>query len=490
VFSWFKSEAEREYTIGWGVVPALIGNSVVVPITIAFGLAILTVELKKNTGEWVARTVDHETVIAEQVDADIHNGLNVGVTVISGETADWARDVVHVKGVAYGTDGNGTSGAERDSSGRNTIDHIIRAGSENDIVTDVDGSSGSGSIKESVSSAVNGNSCGTTSSNGLGSVVGGWRWNSENTRRISADGTMNKVDGCVVKSSIGRNTLGVSKEALAVSQVTTAHNPDKSLGWVVEVEAVFAVAASDFFFTSELNLFNEIFMANLGETATFLGVKVDIFDQKSGVRKSLFGKAASSVVNTAVESCEFNVDADFVVLKGNQWKSKTSVTVEPELKWNEQSSRWLGGGTTAGTFKFGEFGVISNHASETAFEVTSAASKFVPNIKPGTVLFIDSCTTDGNFNAADKSVTDTADPCSLLAFTNFESWEFDTKVHVSYEITVTSDFDGYLATEVSSTVERLLDNFAGEVSVATVDNFEESDLRVAGKIYILGTVGD
>lgn len=317
VFGWFKSEAEGKDTIGWGVVPALIGNSVVVPVTVALGLAILAVELEKNTGEWVARTVDHETVVAEQVDADIHNGLNVGVTVIGGETADWTRDVVHVKGVTYSTDRNGTSGAERDSSGRNTIDHIIRTGSENDIVTDVDGGGGSGSVEESVSGAVNGNSCGTTSSNGLGSVVGGWGWNSENTRRIGADGTVNNVDGCVVKSSISRNTLSVSEEALTVSQITTAHNPDKSLGWVVEVETVLAVAASDFFFTSELNLFNKVFVANLGETATFLGVEVDVFDQKSGVSKSLLGKTASGVVDAAVESCEFNVDADFVVLKSD-----------------------------------------------------------------------------------------------------------------------------------------------------------------------------
>lgn len=490
VFSWFEGKAEGKDTISWGVVPAFVSDNVVVPVTSALGLAILTIKLEKNVGEWVARTVDHKTVVAEQVSADIHNCLDVGVTVISGETADSAGDVVHVKSVAYCADRDGTGSAEGDSSRRYTVDHIIRAGSKDDIVTDIDGGGGSGSVKESVSGAVNGNSCGTTGSNGLGSVVGGWGWSSKDTRGVSADRTVNKVDSCVVKSSISGYTLGISKEALAVSHVTTAHNPDKGFGWVVEVEAVFAVAAGDFFFTSELDLFDEVFVSNLGETTTFFGIEVDVFDQKSSILKSLFGEAASGVVNAAVESCEFDVDTDFVVLKSDQWKSKTGVTVEPELKWDEQSSGWFGGRTTASTFEFGEFGVVTDHTSETAFKIASTTGKFIPDIEPGTVLFIDSGTTDGNFNAADKSVTDTADPCGFLATCNFESWKLDTKVHVGNKITVTSDFDRNLATEVSGTVEGLLDNFAREVSVTAVYYLEECDLRVASKIYILGTVGD
>jgi hypothetical protein len=56
------------------------------------------------------------------------------------------------------------------------------------------------------------------------------------------------------------------------------------------------------------------------------------------------------------------------------------------------------------------------------------------------------------------------------------------------EIAVAGDLASDTTPEVRNTVESLLDGFHREIGVAAVRDLEESDLGVAGKIDILGTV--
>ena len=56
------------------------------------------------------------------------------------------------------------------------------------------------------------------------------------------------------------------------------HDPNKFLNGVVEVKARVGAGGTrgNAFVTGELKLFNQVFVRNLGETTTFISVKVDV----------------------------------------------------------------------------------------------------------------------------------------------------------------------------------------------------------------------
>ena len=55
-------------------------------------------------------------------------------------------------------------------------------------------------------------------------------------------------------------------------------NPDKFLNWVVEVEFDLVGRRPDGFITSELNLFDEVFVTDLSEASAFISIKVDVIN--------------------------------------------------------------------------------------------------------------------------------------------------------------------------------------------------------------------
>lgn len=58
------------------------------------------------------------------------------------------------------------------------------------------------------------------------------------------------------------------------------NNPDQFLGRVVEVQLEFVVGAGGGFVTSELQLFDQVFVGNLCEPPPFVGVQVDVVDEQ------------------------------------------------------------------------------------------------------------------------------------------------------------------------------------------------------------------
>jgi hypothetical protein len=64
------------------------------------------------------------------------------------------------------------------------------------------------------------------------------------------------------------------------------------------------------------------------------------------------------------------------------------------------------------------------------------------------------------------------------------------KVGAVGKITVTADSTGNTATEIGLTGEGLLDGLHCEVSVASVRDFPESNLRGSSKEYVLCAIGD
>jgi hypothetical protein len=118
--------------------------------------------------------------------------------------------------------------------------------------------------------------------------------------------------------------------------------------------------------------------------------------------------------------------------------------------------------------------------------VTSSLGELVENVEPVTVLLVNALTADLDLDGLDKAV---ANPVSVGVSAS-KRWERNLDVHTVDEITVARDGARHLLAEVSRTVEGLVDGFAREVRVASVDDLEERNLGVSRKINILRPVCD
>jgi hypothetical protein len=213
-------------------------------------------------------------------------------------------------------------------------------------------------------------------------------------------------------------------------------------------------------------------MGHLGESATFIGVEVDVVDVEGGGVNG-----SGSITHNSRGVTEFEVNLNFVVLEGNEGKGKTGVAAEPELKGNEDNAVCnigVGGGVLNKR-------VGAVHHKLVTFPVTSGLGKFVPDVEPIGVVLVNTLTTDFDFDGLDEFVTS-----PLNGGTG--GTELGLEVDAVDEITVSGDRACHLLAEVGETVEGLFDGFHREVSVSAVDNFEESNLRVTRQVDVLSTI--
>ena len=98
-------------------------------------------------------------------------------------------------------------------------------------------------------------------------------------------------------------------------------SPDKLLNGMIKVKSVASRSSA---FNLVLNLFDKVFVADLGKSATLISIKVDVFTEDF----------TFSISSNIISSSPLKLKLDFMVLKSNQRKSKTRVATEPELKRN------------------------------------------------------------------------------------------------------------------------------------------------------------
>jgi len=208
--------------------------------------------------------------------------------------------------------------------------------------------------------------------------------------------------------------------------------------------------------TSVLHLLDEVLVTLLGEAATLLGVEVDV------VRPDLEGVG----VEVGIEvGRKVEVDADLVVLEGDEGEVETWVAVEEEDEGEVDGIAGRRGGHLTPRKLLGliqvELGV---------------------HTPPLLVVLVDALTTDGKLNVIDRTLRDPARDIGV----GRRGLEFE--VHVTDEITVARNGDGHATTSGGGTVDGLLDVLHREVGVALVFRLEEGHLRVTSKVDILGTV--
>ena len=208
--------------------------------------------------------------------------------------------------------------------------------------------------------------------------------------------------------------------------------------------------------TSVLNLLDEVLVTLLGEAATLLSVEVDVVSPHlEGVGVAVGGEIGRKV----------DVDADLVVLEGDEGEVETGVAVEEE-----------------------EEGEVDGLAGDTSGHLTVRSLLGLIEVKLGVqtppllVVLVDTLTTDGKLDVVDGAL---GNPASSGRSSGGRE-EFD--VHVTDEITVTGDSHGHATGVGGGTVDGLLDVLHREVGVALVFRLKKSYLRVTGKVDILGAV--
>ena len=247
------------------------------------------------------------------------------------------------------------------------------------------------------------------------------------------DGVGESIDGISVVERLGTKSsekwLRALEGGAVINIFIRLYNPDELFDRVVEVKFDFVGGGTNGFITSELNLFDEVFVGVLGHASAFISVKEDVVNVEGGSYKRLIvgggdflggavtaGKCGYSP-EALINRTDVEVDAYFVVLKSDEGKGKTRVSAVPELEWYVEGSlresiagsadlsRGAGFARTVygregRVGDEGKLGSVTDHFVVTAF-LFFGHGKLVPDVHPVTVLSVDALTTDFNFNLGD-----------------------------------------------------------------------------------------
>lgn len=200
--------------------------------------------------------------------------------------------------------------------------------------------------------------------------------------------------------SIGGLGIDVRERELGITEVqclvaTATDNPHKLLHGVVEVKA--EVGGLGDLGAGVLELLNEVLMRRLGETATLIGVEVDVVDEELGrVHFKRHETDRCGVDRGRSESglgAELDVDLDLVVLEGNEGEGETGVAVEEELEGNVELAGLHGAGGVTATDHLLKAGTLLLGEGELG-----------PDLEPLTIVLVDTLTADLELNVLNEGV--------------------------------------------------------------------------------------
>ena len=347
---------------------------------------------------------------------------------------------------------------------------------------------------------------------------------------VSEDVGDDTLSGPVIGVVEGLLTSGFrdprNRGRVAVDEGVALHDPDEFLHGVVEVHLDLVGGSSHGLITGELDLVDEVLVGLLGKTSALLGIEVDVVDVErssnelelrdsihtvtEGLDDSVGGGDSSTSVHVVTVAAvvvllELNIDANLVVLEGDERDSKTRVAAVPELEGDVES---LHGGSSTRHTRVGELrssaGSIEGDTGRRLEEHeisgvtdhlvkrhlgTDGLGELSPDLHPVTVLTVDTGTTDLDLNLLDEPVTHIVEPPETITG-NSEGHlgKGNLDVGAVHQISVTADNGGYTATEVSLTVESNFDCLHSEVGMPLVENLPEGNLRIARDINILCTI--
>jgi len=343
--------------------------------------------------------------------------------------------------------------------------------------------------------------------------------------RKGRDGVGESINRVGVVEGLG--THGPEKRGIVLERGAVIHvgigldNPHKLLTGVVEVELDLVRGGTNRLVAGELELLDQVLVGVLSHSAALVRVEEHVIDvegrgnKRLGIRglRLLVGANADGgdggvdSPEALVDGTNIKVDLHLVVLKGDQRKGKSGAATEPELKRDVESglgkslarSTHLGRGigSTAGTINLGEEGVsgihklcgVTNHLVVTT-GLLGTQRKLSPDVHPVAVLAIDALTADLKLHLGDELMTGEIKPAGMSGESRADLRESDLKVGAVGKIAVAADRACDTATEIGLSVECLLDRFHREISVSTVSNLPESNLRITRKVNVLCAIGN
>ena len=300
---------------------------------------------------------------------------------------------------------------------------------------------------------------GVSHGRGTGGVEGG----TDRGDRHEAVGQVESVESVGLENDISGHVRGGEVPQFRTSG-SVGEAPHKLLNGVVVGEAdLHGAGGLDGVGTSVLHLFDQVFVTLLGESASLFGVQVDVVGPHlESVLVQVGGEGGRDV----------DVDAHFMVLKGDQRQVQSGVPVEEEDQGQVHSLT----GTRSGHLTPGSLlGLIQ--------------VKLGVHAPPLLVVLVDALTTDGQFNVVDGTLSDPVAVIDEGRRGSVGRRRFELDVHVTDKVTVTGDSHGHATGVGGSTVDGLLDVLHREVSVALVFGLVEGNFGVTGKVDVLSAVG-
>jgi len=195
-------------------------------------------------------------------------------------------------------------------------------------------------------------------------------------------------------------------------------DPDELLAWVVEVQLQLVGRGGDGLTARELQDINQVLMRDLGELAALVRVQVDVVDVQRRRGETALADAVANgmrvrgvrvVPADVVQRVELEVDANLVVLQGNQGQRQTRVAAEPELQRDVQGVHRGARGDDLGRERLaaiaivvasratlvqqvGQLRDVADHLGITGL-LARLLGELVPDVHPIAILFIAKCFT-------------------------------------------------------------------------------------------------
>ena len=168
-----------------------------------------------------------------------------------------------------------------------------------------------------------------------------------------------------------------------------------------------------------------------------------------------------------------------MVLQGNKRKRETDVAIEPELERDEEN---LGGLVLrrpllerTRMLRLIETFTTKNRSSDHVLITSTLAGrdgKVIPDLEPITELTVNLLATDFDVDFTDEVMTKIIDPSERNGRA-LNTGNLNLEVDTVNKITVTGDQGRDTFSEVTNTLECLLDSFESKIRMATVNDFED-----------------
>ena len=235
-------------------------------------------------------------------------------------------------------------------------------------------------------------------------------------------------------------------------------NPHQLFARMIKVKFDLALRL---FLTRELKLLDEVLVGDLRESASLVGVEVDVVDVEGGGVERLGGAGDASG-----GAREFDDQLDLVVLERYQRQGQAWISAKPELKRNVKGARVAGGGAVSD-------GNTVNHFAVTV-PVACGLGEFVPDVEPLAVVLVNALATDLTFDGGNELVAEGIG----ISVSAVEFGEVYLDVDTVDEITVSGHRARNLLAVVRGTIELLIDGLHTEVRVPSIDHFPKGNLWI------------